>query len=185
MDQTLLIVIGALALIIVWGVVLFNSLIAHRNRVDESWSDIDVQLKRRYDLIPNLVEAVKGYMQHERGTLEAVTQARAAAMNAQSVQEHAQAENMLTQALKSIFAVAEQYPDLKASQNFLRLQDELSDTENKIQAARRFYNTNVRDFNIAIQQFPNSIIAGMLGFSSRAFFELSEEAAKEPVKVSF
>lgn len=185
MDQSLVIILIVLGVIILWGVVIFNGLIARRNRVDESWSDIDVQLKRRYDLIPNLVEAVKGYMQHERQTLEAVTQARTAAMGAQSVEEHAKAENMLTQALKSIFAVAEQYPDLKASQNFLRLQDELSDTENKIQAARRFYNANVRDFTTAIQQFPSSMIAGMLGFSARAFFELNDEAAKEPVKVSF
>lgn len=185
MDQSLLIILIVLGVIILWGIILFNGLIAQRNRVDESWSDIDVQLKRRYDLIPNLMESVKGYMQHERQTLEAVTQARTAAMSAQSVEEHAKAENMLTQALKSIFAVAEQYPDLKASQNFLRLQDELSDTENKIQAARRFYNTNVRDFNTTLQQFPNSMVAGIFGFSARAFFELNEEAAREPVKVSF
>ena len=185
MDQTYLIILGIIALIVLWGIVVYNGLIARRNRVDESWSDIDVQLKRRYDLIPNLVEAVKGYMQHERGTLEVVTKARTAAMGATSIEEHAKAENMLTQALKSIFAVAEQYPDLKASQNFARLQDELSDTENKIQAARRFYNANVRDFNTAIQQFPNSIVAGMLSFSSRQFFELTEEAAREPVKVAF
>lgn len=185
MDQSLIIILIILGAVILWGVVTFNGLITRRNRVDESWSDIDVQLKRRYDLIPNLVETVKGYMQHERGTLEAVTQARVAAMGAQSVQDHAKAENMLTEALKSIFAVAENYPDLKATQNFLRLQDELSDTENKIQAARRFYNTNVRDFNTAIQQFPNSVIAGALGFLARQFFELTEAAAKEPVKVAF
>lgn len=185
MDQSILITIAIAAIIVIWAIVLYNGLISRRNRVDESWSDIDVQLKRRYDLIPNLIESVKGYMQHERQTLESVTQARAAAMNAQTVQDHAKAENMLTEALKSIFAVAEQYPDLKASQNFLRLQDELSDTENKIQASRRFYNGNVRDYNTAIQQFPNTIISGSFGFSARQFFELTEEAAKEPVKVSF
>lgn len=185
MNQTFYIVLAIIALGIIWAIVLYNGLIARKNRVDESWSDIDVQLKRRYDLIPNLMEAVKGYMQHERGTLESVTNARTAAMGAQSVTEHAQAENMLSQALKSLFAVAENYPDLKASQNFLRFQDELSDTENKIQAARRFYNTNVRDYNIAIQQFPGSLIAGMGGFPARQFFELTEAAAKEPVKVSF
>lgn len=185
MDQSILIIIAIAAIIVIWAIALYNGLISRRNRVDESWSDIDVQLKRRYDLIPNLIESVKGYMQHERQTLESVTQARVAAMNAQTVEDHAKAENMLTEALKSIFAVAEQYPDLKASQNFLRLQDELSDTENKIQASRRFYNGNVRDYNTAIQQFPNTIISGAFGFSVRQFFELNEEAAKEPVKVSF
>lgn len=185
MNQTFFIVLAIIVLGIIWAVALYNGLIARKNRVDESWSDIDVQLKRRYDLIPNLMEAVKGYMQHERGTLESVTNARTAAMGATSIVEHAQAENMLSQALKSLFAVAENYPDLKASQNFLRFQDELSDTENKIQAARRFYNTNVRDYNIAIQQFPGSLIAGTGGFPTRQFFELTEAAAKEPVKVSF
>lgn len=185
MVQSVLIILVIVAIIVIWAIALYNGLIARRNRVDESWADIDVQLKRRYDLIPNFVEAVKGYMQHERQTLENVTKARVAAMSAQNVQEHAKSENMLTEALKSVFAVAEQYPDLKASQNFLRLQDELSDTENKIQAARRFYNGNVRDYNTAIQQFPNTFISGAFGFSARQFFELNEEAAKEPVKVSF
>ena len=185
MDQTLLIILVVVGVVILWGIITFNGLITQKNRVDESWSDIDVQLKRRYDLIPNLLEAVKGYMQHERQTLEAVTAARANALSATTVGEHAQAENMLTGALKSLFAVAESYPDLKASQNFLKFQDELSDTENKVQASRRFYNTNVRDFNTAIQQFPNSVIAGTLGFLARQFFELTEEAAKEPVKVAF
>lgn len=185
MNQPTLILIIVLAVVIIWLVSMYNTLVSLKNRTDEAWSDIDVQLKRRYDLIPNLVEAVKGYMTHERETLESVTKARVAAMGAQSVEEHAQAENMLTQALKSVFAVAEQYPDLKASQNFAKLQDELSDTENKIQAARRFYNANVRDLNTNIQNFPSNIIAGMFKFTDRQFFELTEEAAKEPVKVSF
>lgn len=185
MDQSLLIVLVVLGVVILWAIAMYNGLITHKNRVDESWSDIDVQLKRRYDLIPNLLEAVKGYMQHERSTLEAVTAARANALSASTVGEHAQAENMLTGALKSLFAVAESYPDLKASQNFLKFQDELSDTENKIQAARRFYNTTVRDFNIAIQQLPSSLIAGVLGFSARQFFELTEDVARQPVAVTF
>jgi LemA protein len=185
MNQALLVGIIILAVILVWIVGMYNGLVARRNRTDESWSDIDVQLKRRYDLIPNLVEAVKGYMTHERDTLESVTKARVAALGAQTVQEHAQAENMLTQALKSVFAVAENYPALRASENFVRLQDELSDTENKIQAARRFYNTNVMDLNTMIQNVPSNIIAGMFGFSSRQFFELQEEAARQPVKVDF
>lgn len=185
MDQTTLIIIGAIALLLVWLVSMYNTLISLKNRTDEAWSDIDVQLKRRYDLIPNLVETVKGYMSHERQTLEAVTNARTAAMGATTVAEHAQTENMLSQALKSMFAVAEQYPDLKASQNFAKLQDEISDTENKIQASRRFYNANVRDLNTAIQNFPSNILAGMFSFKDRQFFELTEEAAKEPVKVSF
>ncbi len=185
MDQTTLIIIAVIALVLIWLVSMYNTLVSLKNRTDEAWSDIDVQLKRRYDLIPNLVETVKGYMSHERQTLEAVTNARTAAMGATSVAEHAQAENMLSQALKSMFAVAEQYPDLKASQNFAKLQDEISDTENKIQAARRFYNANVRDLNTAIQNFPSNILAGMFSFKDRQFFELTEEAAKEPVKVSF
>ena len=185
MNQQTLILIIVIGVVIIWLVSMYNTLVSLKNRTDEAWSDIDVQLKRRYDLIPNLVEAVKGYMTHERETLESVTKARVAAMGAQSVEEHAQAENMLTQALKSVFAVAEQYHDLKASQNFAKLQDELSDTENKIQAARRFYNANVRDLNTNIQNFPSNIIAGMFKFTDRQFFELTEEAAKEPVKVSF
>lgn len=153
----------------------------------ESWADIDVQLKRRYDLIPNLVNTVKGYMAHERGTLEKVTEARVKAMSAGSVGDHGKSENMLTDALKSLFAVAENYPDLKANQNFLELQRELSDTENKIQAARRFYNTNVRDLNTKIDSFPPNIIAGMFRFSKADFFELGEggEVAKNPVAVNF
>ena len=168
-----------------WLVGVFNSLVRSRNRVKESWSDIDVQLKRRYDLIPNLVETVKGYAAHESGTLDKVIQARAKAMGAQSVAEHAQAENMLTGALKSLFAVAESYPDLKANQNFLELQRELSDTENKIQAARRFYNTNVRDLNTKVESFPSNLVSSWFKFDKRDFFELTETAAAEPVTVKF
>jgi LemA protein len=182
---TLYIVLGVIAVIIIYLVFVYNSLIARRNRTQEAWSDIEVQMKRRYDLIPNVVETVKGYSLHERGVLENVTKARTQAMGAHSPQEHAQAENMLSNTLKTLFAVAENYPDLKANANFLDLQRELADTENKIQAARRFYNTNVRDFNIRLQSFPANMVAGMLGFSSREFFDLEEGAAREPVKVKF
>ena len=165
----------------------YNRLIQLTNRTEEAWSDIDVQLKRRYDLIPNLVETVKGYVTHERGTLESVTEARTRAMNAQTVEEHAQAENMLTGALKSLFAVAESYPDLKANTNFVELQRELSDTENKIQAARRFYNSVVQELQNALEMFPSNIVGNTFGFKTREFFELGEGegAAREPVKVSF
>jgi len=175
----------ALGIVLLWIIFTYNGLIRRRNQVDESWSDIDVQLKRRYDLIPNLIEAVKGYMTHERTTLENITKARTAAMSAKSMAEHAKAENMLSETLKSLFAVSENYPDLKASQNFLQLQDELSDTENKIQAARRFYNANTRDFNTAAQTFPTNIIANLFKFAARDFFELKEKAAREAPKVSF
>lgn len=179
------IILIILALVVVWVIFSYNRFITLRTRSGEAWADIDVQLKRRYDLIPNLVNTVKGYAAHEAGTFEKVTQARANAMNAQSVGEHAEAENMLSGALKSLFAVSENYPDLKANQNFLELQRELSDTENKIQSARRFYNTNVRDLNIAVESFPQNIVAKMFKFTKKDFFELAEEAAKEPVKVSF
>lgn len=185
MPTYLWILIAVVTLLILWFIGTYNGLITRRNRVSESWSDIDVQMKRRYDLIPNLVEAVKGYMKHEAGTLEKVTAARTVAMGAKTMAEHGKAENMLTEALKSMFAVAENYPDLKASQNFLQLQDELADTENKIQAARRFYNQNVMDFNTKIQSVPSNVIAGMFKFTTREFFELSEPAAREPVKVKF
>lgn len=179
------IIIAVVAIVILWLIGTYNSLVLGRNRVKESWSDIDVQLKRRYDLIPNLVETVKGYASHEQGTLDKVIQARAKAMGAQTVAEHAQAENMLSGALKSLFALSENYPQLRAVESFTKLQDELSDTENKIQAARRFYNSNVMTFNTKIETFPNNLIAGPFGFAKSEFFELSEEAAKEPVKVSF
>ncbi len=177
----ILVLVGVLAL---WGVALFNGLIKLRNRVDEAWSDIDVQLKRRYDLIPNLIETVKGYAKHEKEVLESVTEARTRAMGAQDPKDQVEAENMLSETLKSLFAVSENYPDLKANQNFLELQKELSDTENKIQASRRFYNGNVRDFNTKIQSFPNNMIAGILSFKERDFFE-AEEEEKKNIKVSF
>ena len=174
-----------LAVIVVWLIAVFNGLIKLRNQADESWSDIDVQLKRRYDLIPNLVNAVKGYATHEQSVLENVTKARNMAMGAKTVEEHAKAENMLTGALKTLFAVSENYPDLKASNNFMQLQDELSDTENKIQAARRFYNNNVRLFNTKQQTFPSNIVANMLGFKVKEFFEMNNEAEREAPQVSF
>jgi len=184
----LYVVLGLLVLAALWAIVAYNSFIRMVQRTKEAWADIDVQLKRRYDLIPNLVETVKGYATHERSTLDSVTEARTRAMNAgASPAQKAEAENMLSGALKSLFAVSEAYPDLKANQNFLALQNELSDTENKIQAARRFYNGNVRDLNTAIHSFPGNIIAGQFNFAEREFFELGEAdaAAKEPVKVSF
>lgn len=175
------------AAIIIWAVWAYNRFVALTNRVKEAWSDIDVQLKRRYDLIPNLVETVKGYMQHEAGTLQKVTEARTQAMGAQTVADHSKADNMLVGALKSLFAVAESYPDLKANTNFIELQRELSDTENKIQAARRFYNGVVQELNTALESFPSNIIGNYFKFTPRDFFELaeSEAAAKEPVKVKF
>ena len=179
-----------LAIVIVavlWFIVLYNKFIKLITRAKEAWSDIEVQMKRRYDLIPNLVETVKGYAAHEKETLDRVIQARNSAMSAQTAAEHGAAENMLSGALKSIFALSESYPDLKANTNFLELQRELSDTENKIQAARRFYNTNVRDLNIATEVFPSSIVARIFNFAKMEFFELdgSESMAREPVKVSF
>ncbi len=179
-----IIILVLIALAVIWAIAVYNGLITLKNRVDEAWSDIDVQLKRRYDLIPNLVNTVKGYATHERELFEKVTEARSVAMGAQTPHDKEQAENMLSGTLKSLFAVAENYPDLKANQNFLELQRELTDTEDKIQASRRFYNGNVRDFNIKIEVFPNNIIAGMLKFAKREFFE-AEEGEKEPVKVQF
>lgn len=178
------IIIGIILIIILWLVAVYNGLITLKNRTKEAWSDIDVQLKRRYDLIPNLIETVKGYAKHEKELFIEVTRQRTEAMNAQGLADKAEKENMLSQTLKSIFAVAENYPDLKASQNFLELQTELTDTEDKIEAARRFYNGNVRDFNIKIQVFPNNLISRQLGFKE---FELFEAGAneKEPVKVKF
>ncbi|OGL73253.1 hypothetical protein A3F28_02245 [Candidatus Uhrbacteria bacterium RIFCSPHIGHO2_12_FULL_57_11] len=185
MPVALYVVLGAVILLVLWAIYVFNSLITRRNRVDEAWSDIDVQLKRRYDLIPNLVETVKGYARHESVVFEKVTEARTAAMGAKTLKEHAQAENMLSETIKSLFAVSEAYPDLKASQNFLQLQDELRDAEDKIQAARRFYNGNVRDYNTSLQVFPASIVAGGFGFSAREFFELEEAAARQAPTVRF
>jgi len=165
-------------------IAIYNGLITLKNRVDEAWSDIDVQLKRRHDLIPNLVNTVKGYATHERELFEKVTEARTAAMGAQNPADKEKAENALSGTLKSLFAVAENYPDLKANQNFLELQKELTDTEDKIQASRRFYNGNVRDFNTKIEVFPSNIVAGMLHFTKRDFFQM-DEAEKEPVAVQF
>ncbi len=180
-----LIVIGILALSLIY---IYNSLVRAKVRTDEAWSDISVQLKRRYDLIPNLVNAVKGYAKHEKTVFEDVTEARAQALNAQTVTEAAKADNMFQQALKSLFAVAEAYPDLKANQSFQQLQAELVDTEDKIQAARRFYNGAARDLNVKIQTFPTNLFAGMLGFKKRDFFEVPDNeaaAVSEPVKVDF
>ncbi len=179
------IIIGIIVLALIWFVAVYNGLVRLKNRVEEAWSDIDVQLKRRYDLIPNLVETVKGYAKHEKELFENVTKARSQAMNAQDPHAKAEAENMLSSTLKSLFAVSENYPELKASDNFAKLQDELSDTENKIQAARRFYNGQVRDFNTKIQLFPTNLIAGMLGFVEREFFEVDDASERENVKVSF
>ena len=170
---------------IIWVIAMFNGLVTLKNRAKEAWADIDVQLKRRYDLIPNLVETVKGYATHERELFEKVTQARANAMSAQGVKDKAGAENMLSDTLKSLFAVSENYPDLKASTNFLELQKELTDTEDKIQAARRFYNTNVRDLNIKIESFPENLIAGSFGFKQMELFQTANDAEREPVAVKF
>jgi len=177
-------ILGILILIILWIIFTYNSLISFRNRAKEAWSDIDVQLKRRYNLIPNLVETVKGYAVHEKELFEKVTQARANAMNAQTMEEHSKAENMLSSTLKSLFAVSENYPDLKAGANFLELQRELRDTEDKIQAARRFYNGNVRDMNTKIEIFPANIIASLFAFKKMDFFEI-DEVAKNLPKVNF
>jgi len=179
------IIIAIVVIVLGWVAAIYNNFIRFVNRTREAWSDIEVQMKRRYDLIPNLVEAVKGYAAHEKGVFEKVTEARTRAMVAQGIKEKGEAENMLSGTLKTLFAVSENYPELKANANFLELQRELSDTENKIQSARRFYNGNVRDLNIKIESFPSNIIASLFGFKKMEFFQLEEEAAKEPVKVSF
>lgn len=181
-----LIVIGALAAIsVLYVIVTYNRLISLRNRTEEAYSDIETQLKRRHDLIPNLVETVKGYAAHERQTFEAVTAARAAAEGAHGPQAQGQAENMLTEALGRLFAVAEAYPDLKANENFLQLQNELTDTEDKIQASRRFYNMNVRDLNTKIEQFPSNVIAGAAKIEKHEFFEIEEPGERAVPQVSF
>lgn len=180
-----LIALGVLALGVI---VMYNALVRLNVRVDEAWSDITVQLKRRADLIPNLVEAVKGYAKHEKSVFDDVTKARSAILDAKGVEDTAKADNMFTSALKSVFAVAEAYPDLKASENFKELQAEITDTEDKIQASRRFYNGSARDLNTKIKVFPNNIFAGMLGFKVREFYEVDEaESAKiaEPTEVKF
>ena len=180
------IILIILVIVLVWLVAKYNFFIKLVNRAKEAWADIDVQLKRRYDLIPNLVNTVKGYATHESEAFEKVTKARAEAMQAKTPEEKGQAENMLAGTLKSLFAISEAYPELKANQNFLALQTELSDTENKIQSARRFYNGNVRDLNTGLESFPGNLIASMFGFTKKEYFELTEGSAeKEPVKVNF
>jgi len=178
-----LIVLGLLVIILIAK---YNSFVSLKTRVQEAWADIDVQLKRRYDLIPNLVNTVKGYATHESTAFEKVTEARAKAMQAGTTAEKGEAENALTDTLKSLFAISEAYPELKANTNFMELQRELSDTENKIMASRRFYNGNVRDFNTGVQTFPGNIIAGMFKFTAFEFFELEQDSAeKNPVEVKF
>jgi len=184
MTTILWIIFAVIAIVILWIIAAFNGLVLLKNRTKEALSDIDVQTKRRYDLIPNLVETVKGYAAHESGVFEKVTEARANAMNAQGTAQKEQAENALSGTLKSLFAVAENYPDLKASESFLSLQNELTDTEDKIQAARRFYNTNVRDLNTKIESFPANIIAGIFGFKEMELFQTAD-AEKQPVAVKF
>jgi len=182
--EVLYVILGIVALVALFAIGVFNGLIVLKNKVDEGWSDIDTQLKRRYDLIPNMVETVKGYAKHESKTFEAVTKARTMAMNANTPEEKAQAENMLSSTLKSLFAVAEAYPELKANENFMNLQNTLKEIEEHIQMSRRYYNGTVRDFNTKLEVFPNNVFASMLGFKRREFFEIAE-AEKENVKVSF
>jgi LemA protein len=181
-----MIFLGILVLLVVAGIAIYNSLITAKNRVDEAWSDIEVQLKRRYDLIPNLVATVKGFAKQESSVLENVTRARTAAMNAGSMQEKLQDENALSGTLKSLFAVAESYPDLKSNQNFLQMQGDLTDTENKLMASRRFYNGTVRDYNTKLQTVPTNFIAGWLKFTPREFFDIDEKGVEgQAVKVQF
>jgi LemA protein len=181
----LLIFLGLIVVVVAWVVGIYNSLVGLRNRVKEAWAQVDVQLKRRYDLIPNLMETVKGYMSHERETLEAVTQARAAVSGAGDMGARMAAEGGLTGALGRLFAVSESYPDLKASTNFLALQEELASTENKISFSRQFYNESVMQMNNKVQMFPGNIIAGMFNFGTEEFFEVTEEAEREAPKVDF
>jgi len=185
MSWILFAILAVLVLIALWIVGAYNSLIRLRNQLENAWAQIDVQLKRRYDLIPNLVETVKGYAKHERETLEKVVQARNIAMGAKTVGERAEAEGLLTGALKTLFAVAEAYPDLKANQNFLALQEELTSTENKISFARQFYNDSVMAYNTRIETFPTNLLANAFGFGRREFFEIKEAAVREVPKVQF
>jgi LemA protein len=178
MSTTAWVIIVVVGLIMLWGIFVYNGLVAMRQRVDQSFADIDVQLKLRHDLIPNLVETVKGYAAHERGTLEAVVQARNAAMTAQGTAQVAAAENQLSGALRQLFALSESYPDLKANQNFMQLQSELTDIENKIAASRRFFNNSVQEYNTGIQQFPAALFAGSMGFTPKQFFDLGESRAE-------
>ena len=187
MSTTGWIVLGVIVVLVMWIIMIYNQLVAMRQRVGQSFADIDVQLKQRHDLIPNLVETVKGYAAHERGTLEEVVKLRNAAMNAQGPAQQAAAENMLTGALGKLFALAEAYPDLKANQNFQQLQTEIADIENKIAASRRFFNNSVQEYNTGIQQFPAALFAATLGFSQRTFFDVGEERAvvEKPPEVKF
>jgi LemA protein len=178
MSTTGWVILGIVVLVVIWAITVYNSLVAMRQRVNQSFADIDVQLKQRHDLIPNLVETVKGYAAHERGTLEAVIQARNAAMAAPGVEQKVAAENALTGALRQLFALSEAYPDLKANQNFMQLQSELGDIENKLAAARRFFNNAVQEYNTGIQQFPAALFAGIFGFHPQAFFDLGETRAQ-------
>lgn len=178
------VVIAVVGLVVLWFIATYNRMIVLRNRIDNAWSQIDVQLRRRYDLIPNLVEIVKGYAAHERQTFEEVTKARQAGIDARSVQDQAAAENMITQALRRLFAVAEAYPQLRATENFQQLQEELSGTESKIAYARQFYNDSVLGYNNLIQSFPPRVVAGMAGFAKRDYFEI-EDMARQPVQVRF
>lgn len=179
-----LILAGIAVLVLLWAIFTYNRLIVLRNRINNAWSQIDVQLRRRYDLIPNLVESVKGYAAHEKETFQRVTEARAAMASAKTVPEQGEAQNMITSALKSLFAVAEAYPQLKANENFMMLQEELSGTESKIAYARQFYNDTVMAFNTLIQSFPANMMAGAFGFAQRDYFAM-DEAAREPIKVQF
>lgn len=181
----LYIVLGVVVIVVLWFIATYNKLITAKNAADSSWSDIDIQLKRRYDLIPNLVETVKGYAGHEKSIFDNIATARAAAMGAKTPAEHAAAENALSGTLKTLFAVAENYPDLKASQNFMELQTELRNVEEMVQNARRFYNANVRDWNTLIQTFPTNLVAGPMKFSAREFFEIADNAQREAPKVQF
>ena len=178
------VVVGIIALIVLWLISTYNRMIVLRNRIDNAWSQIDVQLRRRYDLIPNLVEIVKGYAAHERQTFEEVTKARQAGIDARTVADQAAAENMISQALKRLFAVAEAYPTLRATENFQQLQEELSGTESKIAYSRQFYNDSVLSYNNLIQSFPAKVVAGMSGFAKRDYFEI-EDLARQPVQVKF
>jgi len=180
-----LIILIAVVVVVLWVIAMFNGLVVLKNRAKEALSDIEVQTKRRYDLIPNLVETVKGYATHERELFERVTKARTSAMSATGLSNKAEAENALSGTLKSLFAVAENYPELKASTNFLALQNELTDTEDKIQASRRFYNGNVRDLNIKIESFPANLVASSFGFKQMELFQTTLEAEKQPVSVKF
>lgn len=180
------IILAIIAVLVLWFIITYNGFVIIRNRVEEAWADIEVQLKRRYDLIPNLINTVKGYAAHESSVFEKVTEARSHAMQAGTAADHAKAEGELTGALKSLFAISEAYPDLKANTNFLELQRELSDTENKIQAARRFYNGNVRDYNTKLDTAPSNVVGKLFSFTSKEYFDIPDDGVEsQPVQVNF